>query len=96
MLAAYENGEMVGCCNFLFHRSTWAKNDYCYLEDLFVSEKFRGKGIAERLIRTVGETAKRRGADRLYWNTRKGNKIAISLYEKLATLSDFLQYRMPV
>jgi GNAT superfamily N-acetyltransferase len=96
ILAAYENGEMAGFSTFVFHRSTWAKNYHCYLEDLFIAEKFRRKGMAKQLIMAVGDAARHGGADRLYWNTRKGNKVAIAVYEKLAVQSDFLQYRMSI
>ncbi|MGF7445561.1 GNAT family N-acetyltransferase, partial [Klebsiella michiganensis] len=31
---AKEEGRIVGFVHYLFHRSTWAESDYCYLEDL--------------------------------------------------------------
>lgn len=91
--AAVVEGRMIGVAHFLFHASTWAVNDYCYLEDLFVLPEARGKGAARALIEAVADEAAQRGAGRVYWNTHQDNATARVLYDKLATLSPFLQYR---
>lgn len=39
---ALEGEKVVGFVNYLYHRSTWAENNFCYLEDLFVSPDVRG------------------------------------------------------
>lgn len=94
VLAAYENGAMVGFATFIFHRSTWARHHYCYLEDLFVDESQRGKGVARKLIEAVRAAARDKSCERLYWQTRAGNKTAQALYDRLAEKTDFIQYRM--
>ncbi|MDU3160199.1 MAG: GNAT family N-acetyltransferase, partial [Hafnia alvei] len=48
-VAKYD-GKIVGLVHYLFHRSTWAESNYCYLEDLFVSEEVRGQHIGKQLI----------------------------------------------
>lgn len=95
-LAAYDGGAMVGIVTYIFHRSTWARRQYCYLEDLFVDENQRGKGVARGLIDAVRSAAREQGCERLYWQTREGNKTAQALYDRIATKMDFLQYRMPL
>ena len=47
------NGEIIGLAHYLFHRNLWSINDTCYLSDLFVVPKFRGKGIAKNLFKTL-------------------------------------------
>jgi GNAT superfamily N-acetyltransferase len=94
VLAAYEDGAMVGFATCIFHRSTWARHHYCYLEDLFVDESRRGKGVARKLIEAVRAAAREKSCDRLYWQTRAGNKTAQALYDRLAEKTDFIQYRM--
>ena len=47
---AKREGRIVGFVHYLFHRSTWAESDYCYLEDLFVDPAVRGQHIGKRLI----------------------------------------------
>ncbi len=94
ILAAYDADRMIGIVHYQFHRSTWARNAYCYLEDLFVSQQTRSKGTGRRLIEAVRQKAQEAGASRLYWTTRESNATARALYDKLATRSDFIQYRM--
>ena len=60
-LIAIANGRALGIANLVFHRSTWARDWYCYLEDLFVAPDARGKGIGRALIEAVYAEADRRG-----------------------------------
>lgn len=92
-LAAVLDGEIVGIVHYLFHRSTWAQGCYCYLEDLFTSEKARNRGVGRALIEAVYGRAIAAGASRVYWHTHETNTKAQALYEKVAALSGFIQYR---
>ncbi len=87
------DGEVVGFAHAMPHASTWSEGGYCYLEDLFVSRDARGSGAGRALIEAVYAEADKRGCMRVYWHTNTGNKTARALYDKLATLSDFIQYR---
>lgn len=93
-LGAYIDGQMVAFVTFTYHRSTWSTGYYCYLEDLFVGEQARRKGIAEALVKAVDVARKQDGATRLYWATQKGNDGARRVYDRLADLTDFVQYRV--
>jgi len=84
---------VVGFVHCVFHPATWSKTDYCYLEDLFVSAAARGEGAGRKLIEAVYAECDRRDCARVYWLTHKDNATARGLYDKLATLSDFVQYR---
>ena len=66
------------------------------MEDLFVSDKARGQGVATKLIRAVADAAKQQHCERVYWYTQDHNEVARKLYDKLSKLSDFIQYRMPL
>lgn len=92
-LAAERDGALAGFAHCLFHASTWSVADYCYLEDLFVDPAARGTGAGRALIEAVYAEANRRGAPRVYWMTHEDNRTARRLYDKLATKSDFVQYR---
>jgi GNAT superfamily N-acetyltransferase len=86
-------GRLVGIAHILFHRSTWSKSCYCYLEDLFVDPGARTRGIGRKLIEAVYAEADRRGATRTYWATQEFNYRARALYDQVATKSPFIQYR---
>lgn len=93
-LAAVDDaGELVGIAHILFHRSTWSKTHYCYLEDLFVSPDVRARGIGRQLIEAVYAEADARDCTRTYWATQEFNYRARGLYDQVATKSPFLQYR---
>jgi len=92
-LIAIENGRALGLANLVFHRSTWAQDWYCYLEDLFVAPAARGRGVGRALIEAVYAEADRRGASRTYWATQAKNTTARALYDRLGVLTEFVQYR---
>ena len=92
-LLAERNREIVGIAHYIFHRSTWTKGPYCYLQDLFTVEHARGGGVGRKLIEAVYERAKAQGASRVYWLTQESNATARALYDKLADRSGFIQYR---
>ncbi|HEX3868946.1 MAG TPA: GNAT family N-acetyltransferase, partial [Pirellulales bacterium] len=93
LIAIDEEGQAVGIAAMVFHRSTWSVNWYCYLEDLFVAPGTRGLGVGRALIEAVYAEADRRGADRTYWATQDHNATARKLYDRLGTLTEFVQYR---
>lgn len=84
---------VIGIVHFQFQPSTWSLTGYCYLEDLFVAPASRGRGAGSALIRAVYRAADERGAERVYWTTENSNARARSLYDRMATLTPFLQYR---
>jgi GNAT superfamily N-acetyltransferase len=89
-------GRLAGFAHYLLHRSTWAAEGYCYLEDLFVDFSARGHGVGRALIAAVEQAAREANASRLYWVTHRDNATAQALYEQVATRSPFIQYRKPL
>jgi GNAT superfamily N-acetyltransferase len=87
------DGRLVGIAHILFHRSTWSKSCYCYLEDLFVDPTVRARGIGRKLIEAVYAEADGRDATRTYWATQEFNHRARAFYDQVATKSPFIQYR---
>ena len=92
-IVAEQDGELVGLVHYLFHRSTISIALTCYLQDLFIQESTRGKGIGRKLIEAVYEQARTAGCARVYWLTHETNSIAMQLYDKVAEKSGFVVYR---
>jgi len=92
-LVADEDGTILGIAHWLTHRSCWTAGDYCYLQDLFVTQNRRGAGIGRKLIEAVYAEAQRRGCSRVYWLTHETNKAAMLLYDRIGDRSGFVQYR---
>ena len=92
-LMAELDGKVVGFTHYIFRPSTWAVEDFCYLEDLFVDPAVRGGGVGRALIKAVEDIAIAKGSKRLYWTTAPDNETARKLYDKVA-ITDRVQYKI--
>lgn len=92
-LARDEAGRAVGMVNWVTHPATWARGDYCYLEDLFVVPEERGTGAGRALIEAVYAAAAKLGCANVYWLTHETNVEAQKLYDRIAQRSGFIHYR---
>ena len=91
-LVAEDAGALTGFAHCVLHRGTWAIGDFCYLEDLFVAQTARGKGVGRALIEAVYARADALGCARVYWLTHQSNP-ARKLYDRVASHAGFIQYR---
>lgn len=93
---AKEGETLLGFVHYVFHRSTWSVNDFCYLEDLFVAPNSRGKQTGKHLIEYVQRQARERHCGRLYWHTQEKNVTAQRLYDWVAEKPGVIEYRLPL
>ena len=75
------DGEAVGFTLLYPTFSTVSLSDIWLLNDLYVDESARGKGIANQLMDVAEVAAKEAGATRVFLRTAKDNLPAQSLYE---------------
>lgn len=90
---AYHGNTLVGFVHVVLHPNTWDTTDCCYLEDLYVDNTVRGRGVGRALIEQVYYFAENKDCNRVYWTTQEGNTVARKLYDALATQTDMVQYR---
>jgi GNAT superfamily N-acetyltransferase len=81
ILVAEVDGKIRGMAFFYNRYSTW-KGKTIHLEDLIVSESYRGSGIGMQLYQAVMEEAVKQNVRRVEWNVLDWNTPAISFYEK--------------
>lgn len=92
---AYWKGEPVGMVLFFHNYSTFLGQPGLYIEDLFVKEEYRGKGIGKALLLECVRLAKERGCGRVEWVVLHWNP-AREFYEKMGAypMSDWVIYRL--
>ncbi len=84
LLASAEDREHPsGVCQLRFRHSVWTGTPDCWLEDLYVEQAARGRGLGTALLRFAFERAGARGARRIELDTNEQNTAAIALYEAL-------------
>jgi GNAT superfamily N-acetyltransferase len=75
--------EAVGFALYFTNYSTFRTRPGIYLEDLFVVEGHRRRGVGRALLAEVIRVAGARGAGRLEWTVLQWNENAIDFYRRL-------------
>lgn len=81
-LIAEWDGKAIGYALFFGMYST-LKGSGIFLEDLFVREAFRGRGIGRSLLSKVARIAREEGSYGLRWEVLDWNESAIRFYRSL-------------
>jgi GNAT superfamily N-acetyltransferase len=81
-LIAEWDGKVAAYALFYGYYSTWA-GPGLYLEDLFVREQFRRKGIGKALLVAVARIANDENCCAMRWEVLDWNKNAVELYQTL-------------
>lgn len=90
------NTEPAGFALFFPNFSTFLASPGMYLEDLYVSPEYRGKGIGKSLLVHLAGIVVERGWGRLDWSVLDWNRPAIEFYDRIGArhLSDWLPFRL--
>lgn len=86
LLAEFENN-IAGQVLFFHNFSTFKGKPGIYIEDLYVKQSHRGKGIGNLLLKEVIKIAKERNCGRVEWSVLDWNTRAIDFYERLGAKS---------
>lgn len=83
VLIAEEDERALGFALFFRSYSTFLGRPGIYLEDLYVHERDRGRGIGKALLSAVAQVAVAEGAGRFEWSVLDWNEPAIGFYKRL-------------
>jgi GNAT superfamily N-acetyltransferase len=83
VIIAEEDGRALGFALFFHNFSTFKGKACLYLEDIFVKEEHRGRGIGKMLFKTLAQIAVERGCERFDWAVLDWNKPSIEFYKSL-------------
>jgi len=81
-LIAEWDGQPAGYAVFFPYFSTWVGRGL-FLEDLFVREPFRGRGIGTALLASVARIAVAERCYGIHWEVLDWNERAIEMYKEL-------------
>jgi len=90
------DGAVAGFALFFFQYSTWEGRPALYLEDLFVREPFRKRGIGVALFQRLAQIALERKCTRFQWECLDWNQPALDFYESAGAkvLREWLNLRV--
>lgn len=89
-------GEPCGFALYFFNFSTFLGRRGLYLEDLFVRESHRGKGLGKALLARLAAIAVERQCGRLEWSVLDWNAPSIAFYKSLGAvpMEEWTVYRL--
>ena len=90
------DGEPIGFAIYYYSFSTFLARPTLFLEDFFVTDKERGKGVGKKVLKYLSRTALENDCQRFEWNCLEWNKPSIRFYEKLGAkpLRGWIPFRM--
>ena len=93
---AYAEDGILGFALYFRTFSTFLGRPGIYLEDLYVRESARGRGLGEALLRQLANRTLEIGGGRLEWAVLNWNEPAIGFYQKMgaAPLDEWTTYRV--
>lgn len=96
ILAATDDGEVVGFALFFHNFSTWEGSPGIWLEDLFVRPEYRGSGHGKALLVELARIAVERGCKRFEWSVLDWNEPSIAFYKALGAvpMDEWTTYRV--
>ncbi len=95
LLGAREDGNLVGYACLYWHFSSLSAAESVLMNDLFVGERARGRGVGRALIEASADVARERGAAHLEWATAPDNLTAQRLYDSSgAERSEWVEYEL--
>ena len=93
---AYNKNQTLGFALYFRTFSTFLGRPGIYLEDLYVRESVRGKGVGEALLRRTAQRAREIGGGRLEWSVLNWNEPAIKFYKRMGAspLDEWTMFRV--
>lgn len=85
---AEADGAIAGYAIFYPHFSSFRGQKGYYLEDIYIDEKYRGRGLGEAMLREIAKMGAARGFVRIDFQVLAWNTPAIDFYKSLRAAID--------
>jgi GNAT superfamily N-acetyltransferase len=97
ILGARSEGRLVGYACLYWHFSSLEACESVLMNDLFIDEQARGKGIGRALIEASAKVAREREVPFVEWSTAPDNETAQRLYDSTgAERTEWVSYELRV
>jgi GNAT superfamily N-acetyltransferase len=86
----------IGFAVYFFNYSTWLGKNGLYLEDIYITPKFRNKGAGKKLLKYLAKIAVSKDCGRFELSVLDWNESAIKFYESIGAkpLTEWIVYRL--
>lgn len=82
-ITAKEDNKILGRAYLYIMFNSLHEEPFGFLEDVFVHEESRGKGVGTKLVEEIIAEAKKQNCYKIICTSRYGNEKVHALYEKL-------------
>lgn len=96
LVAEDAEGRAVGLAHFRAFARPLSATTGGYLDDLFVDPQMRGQRVADALIAALAEEGRRQGWSVIRWITAENNARARAVYDRVAKLTPWRTYDIPL
>lgn len=98
ILIALDDKTPIGYAFYFYTYSTFLAKQTMFLEDIFVSERYRSKGVGKKLFDELISKAKKNNCGRLDFTVLNWNKEAMKFYDRLGAkaLKEWVYYRLEI
>lgn len=86
-IVAEMDGQIVGMTIYYLRFSTW-RGKMMHLEDFYVQDVHRRKGIGEQLFESFLADSKSQGCKMVIWQVLEWNDLAVGFYDKYNAVYD--------
>ena len=87
-LVAFDGELAIGYAIFYPNFATFRGQRGLYLEDIYVNDAYRGKGVGEAMLREIARLAAGRDYERIDFMVLDWNTPAVNFYKKLGAVRD--------
>ncbi len=92
LLARTSANDAIGFATMSFAPFAWTGSDIAFLQDLFVLDRERGKGVGDALLKAVYAQADARGVPQVYWMVDERDRDLQRFYARHGIRTPYLRY----
>jgi GNAT superfamily N-acetyltransferase len=87
LLCKTAKGSVAGYIAYALNRASASGKDSVELKRIYVTRRYRGRGVAERLAQAVAAEADRRGLRKIEWQCARWDKRTLAMFRVASRIS---------